>query len=55
MRDKSHDEIMVNRYLERPRVAAAMFHADCLMVGNWGNGVFFFVMSGEHSSGAELV
>ena len=55
MRDKSHDEIMVNRYRERPIEAAAMFHAGLFGGGQLGKLRIFFGMSDEHSSGAEWV
>ena len=55
MRDKSHDEIMVNRYRERPIEAAAMFHAGLFDGGQLGKLRIYFVMSGEHLSGAEWV
>ena len=42
MRDKSHDEIMVNRYRERPIEAAAMFHAGLFDGGQLGKLRIFF-------------
>lgn len=44
---------MVNSYRERPIEAAAMFHAGLFDGGQLGEWRIFFVMSGEHSSGAE--
>lgn len=55
MRETSHDEIMVNRYRDRPIEAAAMFHARLFDGGPLGEWRIFFVISGEHSSGAECV
>ena len=42
MRDKSHDEIMGNRYRERPIEAVAMFHRSTVRWWATGGVAYFF-------------